>query len=136
MCIRDRLREQEPQCCGTAGQANARAIGSARGSATASGAAAPAAAGSRGSNQNADFSNICMQDNTRFTIPEYKRVPMYKQPPMLVNQRTVSSNSTLEQWEQNLDQRLSSIDNDIMRNKLGASDFLLGSKRSFDDLDF
>ncbi|CDO92250.1 unnamed protein product [Kluyveromyces dobzhanskii CBS 2104] len=85
----------------------------------------------------AGFSDICMQDNTRFTIPEYKRVALAKQPPMLVNERTVSMNSNLEQWEQNLDQRLSSIDDDIMRNKLGASDFLSGcSKRNFDDLDF
>lgn len=82
------------------------------------------------------FSNICIQDNTRFTIPEYKRVPITREPPMLVNQRTVSSNSTLEQWEQNIEQRLSCIDDDIMRNKLGANDFLLGSKRSFDDLEF
>ncbi|CAH02170.1 Dif1p [Kluyveromyces lactis] len=99
-----------------------------------------ATSGSNGSNSSingAGFSNICVQDNTRFTIPEYKRVALAKQPPMLVNQRTVSMNSNLEQWEQNLDQRLSSIDDDIMRNKLGASDFLSGaSKRSFDDLEF
>lgn len=102
-----------------------------------SGAASSTGNAMAADNNGSGFSNICVQDNTRFTIPEYKRVALTKQAPMLVNQRTVSMNSNLEQWEQNLDQRLSSIDDDIMRNKLGANDFLSGaSKRSFDDLEF
>ncbi|SCU90431.1 LAME_0E08548g1_1 [Lachancea meyersii CBS 8951] len=60
-----------------------------------------------------------VQDNSEMTIPMYKRVPMpgSKQPPMLVNARTVSSSSSLEMWEHQLDERLELIDNDIMRNK-------------------
>ncbi|CEP61659.1 Dif1p LALA0_S03e07888g [Lachancea lanzarotensis] len=64
--------------------------------------------------------DACMvQDNSELTIPMYKRVPMpgAKQPPMLVNARTISSSSSLEIWENELDQRLELIDNDIMRNK-------------------
>lgn len=86
----------------------------------------------------AGFSNVCVQDNSNFTIPEYKRVPLpsAKQPPMLVNQRTVSSSSSLEMWEDKLDERLNNIDNDIMRNKLGAGDFMLGgTKRAFGELE-
>lgn len=86
------------------------------------------------------YSNNCIQDNSSTTIPEYKRVPMptSRQTPMLVNQRTISSSSALEMWEDKLDQRLTSIDNDIMKNKLGASDFmsnigLSGTKRNFED---
>ncbi|CAR22966.1 Damage-regulated import facilitator 1 [Lachancea thermotolerans] len=61
----------------------------------------------------------CVQDNSELTIPDYKRVPMpsSKQAPMLVNSRTVSSSSSLEMWENQLDERLEHIDNDIMRNK-------------------
>ncbi|SCV04847.1 LANO_0G12926g1_1 [Lachancea nothofagi CBS 11611] len=60
-----------------------------------------------------------VQDNSQLTIPVYKRVPMpgAKQAPMLVNARTVSSSSSLEMWEHQLDERLELIDNDIMRNK-------------------
>lgn len=60
-----------------------------------------------------------MQDNSQLTIPDYKRVPLpdSKQAPMLVNARTVSSSSSLEMWESQLDERLENIDNDIMRNK-------------------
>ncbi|SCU97714.1 LAFA_0G12860g1_1 [Lachancea sp. 'fantastica'] len=60
-----------------------------------------------------------VQDNSEMTIPMYKRVPLpnAKQPPMLVNARTISSSSSLEIWENQLDERLELIDNDIMRNK-------------------
>ena len=63
--------------------------------------------------------NLCVQDNSQLTIPDYKRVPLpdSKQAPMLVNARTVSSSSSLEMWESQLDERLENIDNDIMRNK-------------------
>ncbi|AET37415.1 uncharacterized protein Ecym_1165 [Eremothecium cymbalariae DBVPG len=84
------------------------------------------------------FSNVCVQDNSRFTTPEYKRTSMEggRQPPMLVNQRTMSSSSSLEAWETNLDERLSLIENAIMRNKLGAGDFMMsGTKRGFDQLE-
>lgn len=87
--------------------------------------------------QDSTFSNVCVQDNSRFTIPEYKRVPLpsAKQAPMLVNERTVSSSSSLEMWENQLDERLEHIDNDIMRNKLGAGDLMLGTKRGFAEVD-
>ncbi|SCV02646.1 LAMI_0H01508g1_1 [Lachancea mirantina] len=82
------------------------------------------------------FSNVCMQDNSNFTIPEYKRVPLSgaRQAPMLVNERTVSSSSSLAMWESQLDERLEHIDNDIMRNKLGAGDLMMGVKRGFDQV--
>ncbi|AMD22064.1 HGL276Cp [Eremothecium sinecaudum] len=81
--------------------------------------------------------NNCVQDNSDYTIPEYKRVPMRNgtAAPMLVNQRTVSSSSTLEEWDSQLDERLNLIDDNIMRNKLGARDLMLGgTKRGFEEL--
>ncbi|AGO12469.1 AaceriAER122Cp [[Ashbya] aceris (nom. inval.)] len=80
----------------------------------------------------------CVQDNTMYTIPDYKRVPLAadRAPPMLVNQRTVSSTSSLQAWESQLDERLSLIDSSIMHNKLGAGEFMLGgTKRAFDQLE-
>lgn len=87
------------------------------------------------------YSDACIQDNSTVTIPEYKRVPLPAQrtAPMLVNQRTVSSTSSLEMWEDSLDQRLSMIDGDIMRNKLGAGDLDLmfsNNKRNWQQADF
>ncbi|SCU98627.1 LADA_0H14356g1_1 [Lachancea dasiensis] len=72
-----------------------------------------------GSTGGASQDACSVQDNSDFTIPAYKRVPLpaAKQPPMLVNARTVSSSSSLEMWEHQLDERLELIDNDIMRNK-------------------
>lgn len=92
--------------------------------------------------QHQEFSNSCVQDNSGVTIPEYKRVPLPASTPapMLVNQRTVSSTSSLEVWEDSLDQRLNTIDSDIMRNKLGSSDlevlFSGPSKRNWEQAEF
>lgn len=59
---------------------------------------------------------------------------------MLVNQRTVSSTSSLEMWEDSLDQRLNVIDGDMMRNKLGSNDlevlFNGPSKRNWEQAEF
>ncbi|QLQ79928.1 hypothetical protein HG537_0C05770 [Torulaspora globosa] len=86
----------------------------------------------------------CVQDNSQITIPEYKRVPLpaSRAAPMLVNQRTVSSSSSsLEMWEDSLDQRLSMIDDDMLRNKLGAGDLDAmfhggANKRNWEQVDF
>lgn len=93
--------------------------------------------------QQHEFSNACIQDNSTVTIPEYKRVPLPSAcpAPMLVNQRTASSSaSSLEVWEDSLDQRLNMIDGDIMRNKLGSGDldlmFANGQKRNWEQADF
>lgn len=90
--------------------------------------------------QEKGFSNCCVQDNSGVTIPEYKRVPLSTPAPMLVNQRTVSSTSSLENWEDSLDQRLNVIDGDMMRNKLGSSDlevlFNGPSKRNWEQAEF
>lgn len=90
-----------------------------------------------------EFSNACIQDNSTVTIPDYKRVPLPSAcpAPMLVNQRTASSSaSSLEMWEDSLDQRLNMIDGDIMRNKLGSGDldlmFANGQKRNWEQVDF
>ncbi|GAV52603.1 hypothetical protein ZYGR_0AG05940 [Zygosaccharomyces rouxii] len=73
--------------------------------------------------------NKFVQDNSSVTIPDYKRVPMSKNPPMLVNQRTVSSTSSIEAWENDLDQRLTTIDDQSLTDKLGM-------KRNWDQADF
>lgn len=90
--------------------------------------------------QEQGFSNCCVQDNSGVTIPEYKRVPLSTPAPMLVNQRTVSSTSSLEMWEDSLDQRLNVIDGDMMRNKLGSNDlevlFNGPSKRNWEQAEF
>lgn len=87
-----------------------------------------------------NYSNVCIQDNSTVTIPEYKRVPLPAQhtAPMLVNQRTVSSASSLEMWEDSLDQRLNMIDGDIMRNKMGAGDLdiMFNNKRNWEQAHF
>lgn len=70
-----------------------------------------------------------VQDNSSMTIPEYKRVPLPKNPPMLVNERTVSSSSSIEAWENDLDQRLTTIDDKTLTDKLGM-------KRNWDQVDF
>lgn len=87
--------------------------------------------------------NVCVQDNSQITIPEYKRVPLpaSRAAPMLVNQRTVSSSSSLEMWEDSLDQRLSVIDGDMLRNKMGAGDLDMifqggNHKRNWEQVDF
>lgn len=97
----------------------------------------------QGQDQN-QFLNACVQDNSSVTIPEYKRVPLPSSitAPMLVNQRTVSSASasSLEMWEDSLDQRLNVIDGEIMRNKLGSGDlnvmFNGSNKRNWEQADF
>ncbi|CAR26617.1 ZYRO0B14014p [Zygosaccharomyces rouxii] len=70
-----------------------------------------------------------VQDNSSVTIPDYKRVPLPKNPPMLVNQRTVSSTSSIETWENDLDQRLTTIDDKTLTDKLGM-------KRNWDQVEF
>lgn len=89
-------------------------------------------------------SRACVQDNSQMTVPEYKRVPLpaTRAAPMLVNQRTVSSSSSsLEMWEDSLDQRLSVINDDMLRNKLGAGDLDAifngaANKRNWEQVDF
>lgn len=71
----------------------------------------------------------CVQDNSSVTIPEYKRVPLTRDAPLLVNQRTVSSTSSLEAWEETLDQRLTTIDDQALNEKLGI-------KRNWDQAEF
>ncbi|KAL3233531.1 hypothetical protein RNJ44_03571 [Nakaseomyces bracarensis] len=61
-----------------------------------------------------------------YQLPEQpiQRVPLppMAQAPMLVNERTVSSSSSLEMWERDLDERLEMIDKNISNNKNGAAE--------------
>lgn len=61
-----------------------------------------------------------------YQLPEqqFQRVPLppMAQAPMLVNERTVSSSSSLEIWERDLDERLEMIDKNISNNKNGAAE--------------
>ncbi|KAH3900006.1 Dif1p SCDLUD_004323 [Saccharomycodes ludwigii] len=82
--------------------------------------------------QQQPHSNNIVQDNSIYTIPDYKRVPLLnKEPPMLVNQQS-SSDSTLELWENNLEQRLYTLDNTLNTD----SEFNRAVKRGFDDISF
>jgi hypothetical protein len=63
--------------------------------------------------------------------PELKRVPLPSNvvvPPMLSN-ATTSFGSSFEEWENNLDNRLKTIDDVLIHNKEGLS------KRRFDSVD-
>ncbi|KAL6943116.1 hypothetical protein ACO0RG_002101 [Hanseniaspora osmophila] len=90
-------------------------------------------------NNNTGFNGggVTTQDNSSYTIPEYKRVPMHNfmgnPQQMLINQNitgsSTSSASSLESWENRVQERLCNIGNDgenieIIENVL---------KRGYDD---
>lgn len=54
---------------------------------------------------------------------EFKRVPMPKMnvpPPMLEKNATAGSSSTLEMWDENVNQRLNEIDNKMNKSDLSV----------------
>lgn len=74
---------------------------------------------------------------------EFKRVPlptMNVAPPMLEKNCTSSfyeSGSTLEMWEEGVDQKLNAIDQDIQKNKLGAAELnKVFSNGKVEEMDF
>lgn len=77
-----------------------------------------------------DLSQISQRIRDRvsqgYQLPEqqFQRVPLppMAQAPMLVNERTASSTSSLEMWERDLEERLEMIDKNISNNKNGAAE--------------
>lgn len=56
---------------------------------------------------------------------------------MLVNERSVSSTSSLEMWEKDLDERLQMIDQNISRNKNGAAELTtMFASGKLEEMDF
>ncbi|CCD24788.1 ribonucleotide reductase inhibiting protein SML1 NDAI_0D04750 [Naumovozyma dairenensis CBS 421] len=76
-------------------------------------------------------------------VPEFKRVPlptMNTAPPMLEKNCTSSfyeSGSTLEMWEESVEQKLQNIDQDIKSNKFGAADLnTMFASGKIEEMDF
>lgn len=70
---------------------------------------------------------------------QFQRVPLppMAQAPMLVNERWVSSTSSLEMWEKDLDERLQMIDQNISRNKNGAAELTtMFASGKLEEMDF
>ncbi|CAI4049150.1 hypothetical protein SUVZ_13G0830 [Saccharomyces uvarum] len=78
------------------------------------------------------------------TMAEFRRVPLppMAEAPMLSSQNSTSSSasasaSSLEMWEKDLEERLSSIDHDMNNNKFGSGELKsMFHQGKVEDMDF